>query len=324
MGLADLTLCAADGDCDSGMCRAMTPNGQKRCTHACTSSSQCPSGLRCEDPGTGLACVFSDVGKACTGAGQCNYACLSPVNYCVSQCQSGADCPNGYGCMLAAGQKVCIKVEADCAADTSQCVVPAACDSSPNLVVSSCTIACDSSADCPQRAIGLPAWTCDAGGICRRPSDVYGPLPGGFAPAQWACNAQSNVVNVCNDGLHIDFANFTQPSPPPVSCSSSMTTDGLAGDACLDSCRYQGGCASGFACAAVAELSPGQRIGLCMPRGGGEVGDACSQNGNCVFGLCDSNQCSRDCTRDGVCPEGSTCTTMAGSTAEGLPYKTCQ
>jgi len=323
MGLADLTLCGADADCDSNTCRAMTPNGQKRCTHGCTANAQCPSGLRCEGPSTASSvCVFSDVGRPCSGTGQCNFACLSPVNYCVSQCTTGADCPNGYGCMLAAGEKVCIKLEADCAADTSQCVVPAACDNSASLVVSSCTIACNTAADCPQRAAGLPAWTCD--GLCRRPSDVYGPLPGGYAPAQWACNASANVVNVCNDGLHIDFASFTQPNAPSVSCASPSTTDGLGGDACLDSCRYQGACANGFACAAVAELTPGQRIGLCMPRGGGEVGASCTSNGNCVFGLCDTNQCSRDCTKDGVCPEGSTCTAVAGAFAEGLPYKTCQ
>ncbi len=321
--LAELTLCSADGDCDSGVCRAMTPNGQKRCTHACSSHSQCPAGSRCEDPGTGSVCVISDVGRGCTAAGQCNFACLTPINHCTSQCQSGADCPNGYGCMPVGSPStnVCVRVEADCAADTSQCVAAAACDSSPNLIVSSCTIACTTAADCPQRAVPLAPWTCD--GLCRRPGDVYGPLPGGETPAQWACNAQSTVVNVCNDAQHIEFSSFSIPNPPSVNCSSPTTTDGLGNDACVDSCRYQGGCAFGFACVAVGGVA-GQRIGLCMPRGGGEVGTACSNDTQCAFGLCDSGKCARDCSKDGICPGTSTCTAGSAPNVEGLQYRVCK
>lgn len=320
-GSADLTLCTNDSECGSGMCRQMVRNGLKRCTHSCSANSQCASGFRCETVANESFCAESDIGRACNASGQCNYACLSPLNYCVSECTTGADCPNGYGCMDVGGNTlVCVRAEADCAADTSQCVGPAYCDNS--LVVSSCTLPCSSAASCPQRANGLPAWTCD--GACRRPGDVYGPLPGGFTPAQWACNAQSQVVNICNDGLHIDFTNFTQPNPPAVNCASPTTTDGLGGDACLDSCRYQGACAFSFGCAAVADLG-NQRIGLCMPKGVGEVGVACTSNTQCAFGLCGSNnKCSRDCSKDGACPDGSSCVAQGGNNVEGLAYKECQ
>lgn len=91
---------------------------------------------------------------------------------------TGADCPNGWGCMLVGGQNVCVKAEAPCSAvDSSACIAPAACDESPTLVVGGCTLACNSAADCPQRAAGLAPWTCN--GLCRRPSDVFGPLAGG-------------------------------------------------------------------------------------------------------------------------------------------------
>ncbi len=321
MSFTELTLCTGDADCASGVCREMTPGGARRCTRTCSSHAGCPAGLRCEDPGGGQVCVQSDVGRSCTTAAQCNFACLSPLNYCTSTCGSGAECPNGYGCMAVGNTDVCVRLAADCAANASQCVDPSACDSSPNLVVSSCTMFCGAASDCPQRALPLPAWTCD--GLCRRPGDVYGPLPGGFAPAQWACNAASQVVNVCGDGLHIDFASFSQPSPPAVSCASPVTTDGLPGDACLDSCRLQGACPWGFGCSGVAEIG-NQRIGLCMPTGAGEVGAPCSQHGDCVFGYCEGAVCTRDCSKDDTCPTGSQCVAGGGANIEGLAFKRCE
>lgn len=319
MDAADLTLCSSDADCESGLCRPMTPGGPQRCTHTCTSNAQCPVGLRCETIGGSDVCVQNDVGRACTTAGQCNFACLNPLDYCVSECSSGADCPAGFGCMAVGSSDVCVRLSADCAADTSQCA--SVCDNSANLVVSSCTIPCASVADCPQRAAPFAAWTCD--GFCRRPGDVYGPLPGGFEPAQWACNGSAQAVNVCNDGLHIDFDAFSVPAAPPVNCSSPTTTDGLPGDACLDSCRLQGACEYGYGCVAVGEVS-GQRIGLCMPSGSGEVGAACSSHGNCAFSMCEDGVCSRDCSKDGVCPEGSQCVAKGGPNVEGFAYRICE
>ncbi len=319
-GDAILTLCSSDGSCDSGMCRpTRVGSAQKRCTQSCSSNAQCASGFRCETIGAESYCAASDVGKPCTGTGQCNFACLSPLNYCTSACSSGADCPNGYGCMFVAGSNVCVRVEADCAADTSQCVSASACDTS--LVVSGCTFGCTSAAECPQRALGLPTWTCD--GACRRPADVYGPLPGGYAPAQWACDGSGNVVNVCGDGLNYDFGTDTQPAAPAVNCSSPVTTDGQPGDACLDSCRFQGGCPFGYACAAIATLGS-QSIGLCMGAGASEVGQGCAHHRDCAFGYCNGGTCTRDCSRDGLCPEGSSCTSASAPNVEGLPARICQ
>ncbi|MCC6648317.1 MAG: hypothetical protein IT374_22445 [Polyangiaceae bacterium] len=87
-----------------------------------------------------------------------------------------------------------------CDVDACDCVVPAACDTEAPLIVNSCTSACDTAADCPVRAAGLPTWTCD--GTCRRPSDVLGPLAGGTYPTQWACGPGGAPVNLCGDGQH--------------------------------------------------------------------------------------------------------------------------
>ena len=315
--------CSSDGDCGSKLvCRSLERNGTLRCLPTCASNATCPSGTRCENLNGTQFCAGIDVGRPCVDGSSCNFACIPGPKYCTLQCSSGSDCPNGYGCMPVGGQSVCVKAEAPCSAqDASACIVPAACDESPTLVVGGCTLVCSSANDCPRRAAGLPAWSCD--GLCRRPSDVLGPLEGGFSPAQYACNAQSQPGNLCNDNQHIDFNAFTIPGAPAVNCNSPTTTDGLPGDACLDSCRYQGGCRYGYACTAVGGVG-NARIGLCLPAGAGEVGAACTVDSQCVFGYCSGNKCSRDCTSDSLCPSGSSCVAGGGPGVERVPFKRCQ
>ncbi len=192
--------------------------------------------------------------------------------------------------------------------------------------MSGCTTKCSSAADCPQRAAGLSPWTCNAG-ICRRPPDVYGPLPTDATPAQYACNAKGATVNVCNDAQHIDYVSFTIPPAPSVNCALETTTSGSATDSCVDSCRYQGSCPYGSACVAVGTVDSGvTRIGLCIPTGLGEVGSPCTSDTDCVFGYCPSSlgKCSRDCTADGVCPGGTSCVSISGPMVEGQTFRQCQ
>lgn len=326
-GLHEFDPCAADADCASPLiCRSLTVGANpKRCTRSCSSNGDCMTGTRCETVAGTTFCAGDDTGRQCAGASACNFGCLLGPKYCTSACGTGADCPNGYGCMPVGNppQSVCVKAEAPCSAqDPSACIAPSACDEALPLIVSGCTLVCNSAADCPQRAAGLSPWTC-LGGLCKRPPDVYGPLEGGATPAQYACDANSQPVNVCNDGQHIDFATFSIPNPPVVNCNSPMTTSGVPGDSCLDSCRYQGGCRYGFACAALATIGA-ERIGLCMPSGSGEVGTGCSNDTQCVFGYCRNGKCTRDCTRDGVCPSGEACVAAGGPSVEGLPFKRCQ
>ena len=323
----ELDLCNADADCGSPLrCEIVDKGGTKRCTKSCASNAVCPVGFRCHDPGDGsAACVLSDVGRSCSTASQCHHACFLGPGYCTAPCATGGDCPNGWGCMEVASQKVCVKAAEYCdGVDNSACVVPTgSCDLSPTMVIGGCVTTCSTAADCPQRAAGLAPWTCDAGGICRRPADVQGSLEGGYAPAQYACNGLNQVVNLCNDAQHIDFDQFTIPPAPAVSCGSASTTDGLPGDACVDSCRFQGGCRQGYACTSVGSIAGG-RIGLCLPTGTGEVGAACTRDRDCAFGYCSQQKCSRDCSKDGLCPTGSTCTAAGGPNVEGLPFRRCQ
>ena len=322
----ELDLCAGDAECGAALtCEAMWKGGPARCTRACASDGGCPSGMRCTAAGAEQYCAMSDVGRACGGAAACNFGCLEGPGYCTVGCKTGSDCPNGYGCMGIGNPqvKVCVKAEAYCeAGNAGECIVPAACDTS-TLLVGGCTLGCTTSSDCPQRAAPLAPWSC-VGGLCARPADVWGPMPGGSTPTEWHCDGAGNPVSLCSDAQHMNFEAFSVPPPPAVNCSSPVTFPGQAGDACVSSCRYQGGCASGFACTALGNVG-GSRIGLCLPTGGGEVGAGCGNDTQCAFGYCNQGACSRDCTADGVCPTGSTCTAAGGPApnVEGQPFRRC-
>jgi hypothetical protein len=321
-----LERCTSSDEClDNLDCVQMKPGSAvSRCVPSCISNAQCPTDTRCIDTGTGNHCVASDIGTSCTGAPQCNFACLTPQNYCTDSCSSGADCPNGYGCMGVGNpaQNVCVKLEAICdGVDNSQCIADAACDLSPSLIIGGCTQACNSAADCPQRAAGLSPWTCD--GLCRRPADVYGPLPGGWNPTEYYCDASLNPINLCNDAQHIDFVGFTIPAPPAVDCGSNFTTTGAANDSCVNSCRYQGGCPDDFSCVAVGSVSA-DRIGLCLPIGNTLTGESCTSHTQCEFGYCANGSCSRDCSSDGYCTNGTTCVAGGGPNVEGLSFRRCE
>lgn len=332
LGLLDL--CSADEDCDgSFLCRPMFVGGPKRCTKACTGSAECMMGTRCENIGAERYCAQTDIGRPCGSDAECNASCLQSQGYCTSQCSSGFDCPNGFGCTHVNGIKTCVKVAIYCDGNdpgAGSCAPnAAACDVGSNLVVQSCTTRCQSDADCPQRATGLAAWRCNTGdNYCDRPSDVFGPIPGGQR-AEYACqfwgDINSPVRNLCNDGLQTNIDAWQPISGPGVNCFANETTPGNPGDSCIDSCRYQGGCGHGFYCSALSSLGGATRIGVCLPTGHGEIGDACTKHRDCAFGYCDlvNNKCSRDCSADGICPSESTCT-VTGDYVDGTAFKRCE
>jgi hypothetical protein len=310
-GLHEFDRCQSDTDCASPLvCREMIKGAPMRCTRTCSTSSECMTGTRCTY-GTGF-CAFDDDGKVCGGSGQCVDACAA-LGYCTSICTTALDCPGGWGCVDAAGgQRACVRLDQLCSSTNySACLSAAHCDEQ-TLLVSGCTIQCKSVNDCPVRASGLPPWHCQQN-VCYRPDDVWGPLPKGDT-TQWACEPYNNsVVNLCGDGLTFDTA-------PSLSCpvSTSVPTSGP----CVQSCRYRGGCGYGWACVGVASVGS-NRIGICVQTGFGEVGDACTRGEDCLFGLCQGNKCSRDCTADGVCPSGFSCVAAGGPTIDGMAWRVC-
>ena len=316
----ELELCDSDTHCIEGLfCHAMTPGGVTRCTRQCNTRAECPADMLCNFG----RCVENDTGTFCEDAEQCNQFCVAQNSYCTHRCGHGGDCPAGYGCMLLRDPaiRVCVRTEAYCSVeDQSECLDPALCDLSPTLLIGGCTIPCDTAADCPRRGAG-PGWTCN--GVCRRPPDVYGSLPGGYSPVEYYCNQSDEVVPLCNDAQHMNFESFTIPDPPDLTCGGITTTPGSEGDSCVNTCRHHEGCAHGYACVAVG-AAPQQRIGLCLPTGQVETGSSCTRNTECVSGYCYNDTCSRDCTVDGICPGGLRCVEGGGPNVEGQPFRRCE
>lgn len=316
----ELDLCTSDAQCGGALsCKAMTKGGGKRCTRSCGSNNDCPQGFRCLNDSTGNFCLADDTGATCAVASACNFACILGPNFCTVPCSNGAGCAAGYGCMEVGGQDVCVQTQRYCT-DGSVCAF--ACDLSPSLVIGGCTTECNAASDCPQRAAPLSPWSC-SNGSCVRPADVYGSLPGGYEPAEYHCDINAQPVALCNDALHIDFDQYLIPDPPSVNCGANETVAGVAGDACLDSCLLAGGCASDFSCVGIGNLGA-QRVGLCLPTGSGEPGDSCSVHRDCAFGYCANGTCSKDCTDDGVCPNGTDCVAGDAPAIEGKTWRRCQ
>ena len=294
----EFDLCSADGDCGASLiCRPMNVNGTKRCTRSCSGIGQCMTGTRCSKvpPGSELYCAFDDDGASCSDFGQCTDACLTgpAANYCTSVCNSGADCPAGWGCSQPIqGTRVCIRLDVDCA-QAADCA-SGACD--PNLIVMSCSMACSMQSDCPQRGGSLEPWAC-SGGFCLRPSDVFGPVSKDQT-TQWACNTNYQPVNVCADGLSPD-------APPSLTCQETTTVG--TSSPCVSSCRQSGGCGYGFACVGGQAEINNVPTPICVRTGYAEIGQACTQHKDCLFGLCNNKLCSRDCSQDSVCPKNFTC-----------------
>ena len=275
-------------------------------------------------------CVAEDTGAPCGLGAPCNYACLAGVSYCTNQCVTGADSPERVRVAKGVGMppvRVCVKAEAPCSAtNTSACIAATACDTSSSLVVSGCTLACSTGSDCPQRAAAFAPWICDATGICRRPPDVYGPLPNGARPAQYACDGSGQVVNVCNDAQHIDYEALDVPPAPALSCPSTMTRLGHRDRLVRGLVHLPGRLHLRPRCVALGSVN-GTRIGLCMPAGQGQVGSPCALGEECssATASASTSKSRRDCTADGVCPaDRPPMPGGGGRRVNGQPFMQCE
>ena len=127
--------CATASDCDSGVCLD-GPSG-KICTQACTNC--CPSGFKCEPYGSGTdvitVCVFKQKALCrpcatdaecaglskdalCVAYGDATAGTLSG-GFCGAACDTDGQCPSGYACKDAQGEKgagkQCVKTTGECA-----------------------------------------------------------------------------------------------------------------------------------------------------------------------------------------------------------------
>ena len=136
--------CSTDDDCNNALCITAAPgsNSAKICTRTCTDC--CPTGYACENYGkTGglvLACVpkaltlcdpcISDaecnVGNYTGNSGATSALCVKygdVGSFCGDSCNSDGDCPSGYGCQTAQGEKgaglQCVRKSGECSCSVS-------------------------------------------------------------------------------------------------------------------------------------------------------------------------------------------------------------
>ncbi len=132
---------------------------------------------------------------------------------------------------------------------------------------------CDGPEDC------APDEVCDTGtGECE-------PMPPGTAPLGAPCD----VGGDCESGL-------CATTPDGTVCSA--TCDPLA----------SGACPAGFYCRGDASDACGTGLCFAGTPGGGALGAACGDDGDCASLLCDANVCASLCEPSGAdCPEGFEC-----------------
>jgi len=290
-----LTKCAADSECASGRCSAESP---RFCTKTCAVHADCAHGQLCG----GGVCRLDDSGKTgcdLTTAAPCVEFCYGTTSakHCTHTCAAGSDCPAGYACSpVATGKKICVEIE-------KPCTIADQCPSGLGFCGSTsvgCTAKCDTAADCPQRLVGLPSYTCELRSgqkVCVPPSDVLGSDPFGST-----CSATSSV-NTCRSGA-------CDPGTSPASC--------------VQRCSVKGGCPVNWGCFPLEDPGPPKTaLLLCSPAGSSWLGDTCARGRDCITGICQApGYCTRLCV-DGLCPDGMSCVAAPLSADDGTPIKLC-
>lgn len=287
-----LTKCAGDGDCASAKC---APGSPRFCTKTCSAHADCAHGQLC----AGGICRLDDTGQTgcdLTSGAPCMEFCYgnATAKHCTHSCSAGADCPAGFACSpVSAGKKVCVEIERACS-DATQCVSGLGFCGGVG-----CTGTCDTASDCPQRLVGLPAYTCELRSgqkVCVAPSDILGADPiGSSCPATGTNKCRSGA---CDPGT----------TPPQ----------------CVQRCSTRGGCPPSWGCFPLEDPGPPKTALLvCSAAGTLWLGDACTRGRDCSTGICQApGYCTRLCV-DGLCPDGMSCITAPLTADDGTPIKLC-
>lgn len=209
--------CLQDSDCSSGFCLDLE-DGQSVCTLHCL--EECPDNWVCQGIETGPDWTFVCVPRSQGLCSPCesNDDCIQEDsrcaavgvegNWCVTACNDGADCPDGYHCAPLTGED---SVGSFCQPDTGSCVCTAQLDGATRL----CAIE-------------------NEFGICHGQEVCDGPLG-------WnGCNARIPAAEDCN-GLDDDcdgeadeglFGGACELSNGFGTCRGNRTCQGTQGWAC--------------------------------------------------------------------------------------------
>ncbi len=322
------TKCAVTSDCDDGFECGEFVNSNTRdlyCIPAedeCSSSDDCAAGQVCIDGVCELDCepvtceMYCEFGFKIDETGceicECN---LSP------DCQSNADCPQGYECLMAdcavdengndvdcIGGNICVKHECPDVCDMF-------CEFGNKVDEFGCELCecnpspdCQSNADCPQ---GYECLMMDCA-VDENGNDVD--CIGGNVCVRHECNDVMCEL-YCENGFKVDEfgCEICECNEVPVECMSDE--DCGIGFMCV----YPN-CGKGEKC--IGE--DGEYSGICVKREAECVTDAdCSAGLQCMNGICINYFCPSDCSSDRECGEGFICQPVNCLTPEGISGTQC-
>lgn len=279
---------------------------------------QCGPGMACDRerwtcvPATdGRTCSPCN-GDSCPSSGSRPSLCVvnheTGESYCAVTCTSDAECRADYGpgfsCRQVEGRNVCLPEGGSCRAGLAplgaKCREAGDCAGRVCLRHGEqgvCSGPCRMDGDCGDSryiccalADEAPGWDCardpaEEGGICIPRGGRFGDECGGGRPP-------------CEDGYCLDIG------------SARICTAGCNGD---EECDRVSGRPGAFHCSSAWLHSDRvERVDVCFPAGGGEIGSDCSFGAAaCAEGVCLEWRlgriCSRHCTTADQCPPGWRC-----------------
>lgn len=307
--------------CDS-YCDASTPLEERM---------QCGPGHACDR--SSWSCVAATDGRTCSPcvAGSCPSAGSRPslcvVNhdtgesYCAAGCSSDEECRADYGlgfsCREVEGRRVCLPDKGSCA--TGSAPLGAGCTSADDCAGSVCLLygergicsgSCSEDGDCGDARFMCCALAEEGAGYdcAEDPSEGGGicvPRGGRFGDD---CEPGRPP---CEDGYCLDIG------------SARVCTAGCGSDA---DCDRVSGRPGAFHCSrATLDSEHVERVNVCFPAGGGEIGSDCSfGSAACADGICLERTlgriCSRSCSQED-CPNGWKCD--LAPTLDGGEFRVC-
>lgn len=316
--------CKDDTDCPSqNYCGTYTffQKGEYGgCYPKCTSDADCPPGYACSEESRCEPKQPGKVGSACRQQGSCDGGlCLNSWNngYCLRSCLpnkivecdgKGQGCPPER-CLLdpdQANRQICVP---ECPETGTVCTLFG---EGQAFCVRACVADQDCRADYYCATINqgkakacLPRGSQPLGTPCETDVQCQGGICHPFPKGQY-CTQRCNSNNPCPAGFDCKIQNTDDPN-------STL---------CEETCLKDNDCPTGYKCESQRCVIPDNTTERA-------IGEACSLNKQCQSGLCLSGTgqplqgaCSKYCSSQIPCPEGSTCTDLGS--AGKLCLKSCE
>ncbi|MED5464802.1 MAG: hypothetical protein VX699_09130 [Myxococcota bacterium] len=291
--------CSTNSDCLGGdeFCIA-THHGNRACLPKTSqqntggSSDTGPSDCNADTyfMGNGMPACYTAEEPPCQGEFSCGagYTCLNNRNVCVEKCSKNSDCSEDQICTSFAGAQIwgtSLEDELHCRAKASD---EMRCDGDKFQVGDNCAYA--------------PVGTCDAstGNGCQPGDHCHNPDMGGDMAATPTCLCADPAACTTGCSSDSDCSDGTQCNTASGACEWKTCQDAITdcdqGEACIN-------WASSGASSEPWSIPTGlfyPRSGICIPQGQKNLGESCSEFGDCQSLLC-KDVCLTPCDTNQEC-----------------------